>query len=87
MTQDLKDSIRKVIIDKAAKKARLKKIDDGILEEDFSLTGSGLFDSMDIWDLITDIEGKLDIEVDLSDFEPHEFSTVSGFVDCVMKTQ
>ena len=49
-------SVREYILAKAQKKAKLLGIDDGMLESDFSLTGSGIFDSMDILELLTDVE-------------------------------
>ncbi len=58
-----------------------------VLEEDinetFSITGSGLFDSMDFMNLIVEVEEKFGVEVDFSEFEPEVFTTVGGFIKCV----
>jgi acyl carrier protein len=56
--------------------------DDEITDE-FSLTGSGLFDSMDFMTLIVEVEEKFSVEVDFSEYEPQIFTTLGGFVRCI----
>jgi len=80
----VREEIRNFIINKINQKSRQLDI---ALEEDigaaFSLTGSGLFDSMDFMDLLAEIETTFRAEVDFSDYEPEVFTTVDGFVACV----
>lgn len=73
------DEIKEFILSKARRNVKVLGIGEEILSDDFSLRGSGIFDSMQIVELITDLENKFDIEIDLSDLEPSEFDTISGF--------
>lgn len=55
---------------------------DGI-DGDESLTTSGLFDSMEFFGLITDIEEHFDVEIAFDGVEPDKFTTVNGLLSCV----
>jgi D-alanine--poly(phosphoribitol) ligase subunit 2 len=76
--------VREFILARAGHIVRALGIGEEVLSEDFSLTGSGIFDSMQLVELMTDIESQFEIEVDLSDFDPAEFDTLSGFSRCVV---
>jgi acyl carrier protein len=78
-----KNEIKDFIINEIMKKSKSMYIDLGVIEDDFSLTGSGVFDSMDFMTLIVDVENAFQKEVDFSDSEPEQFTTLGGFVDCV----
>lgn len=72
------------IKEKVLKKAeKMQIILDEEINEDFSITGSGLFDSMDFMHLIVEVEDKFGVEVDFSEHEPAVFTTIGGFVKCV----
>ena len=57
---------------------------DEEVNDHFSFTGSGLFDSIDFMDLIVEFEEEFGIEADFNNFEPEVFTKLEGFVDCVM---
>jgi acyl carrier protein len=79
-----KEEIKEWLAQKVKIKAKLLSVtfDDEISDE-LSLTGSGLFDSMDFMNLIVEVEEKFLVEADFSDFEPEVFTTFGGFVDCI----
>lgn len=45
-----------------------------------SFVGNGLLDSFEFIELIADLEKKLGISYDLSDFDPDEFTCVDGLL-------
>jgi acyl carrier protein len=53
------------------------------INDDFSLTGSGIFDSMDFMNLIVDVENEFKVSVDFSDADPEKFTTLMGFVEYI----
>ena len=52
------------------------------MSNDFSLTGTGVFDSMDFMNLIADVEEHFNVEVDFSNHDPEFFTTLGGFIHC-----
>ncbi|WP_152611285.1 acyl carrier protein [Psychroserpens mesophilus] len=78
-----KNEIKDFIKNEIKKKSELMQIELGTIQDDFSLTGSGVFDSMDFMTLIVDVENAFHKEVDFSDSDPEQFTTLGGFVDCV----
>ncbi len=71
------------IKDKIQRKAKQFEIEIAEeVNESFSITGSGLFDSMDFMNLIVEVEEKFGVEVDFSEYEPEVFTTIGGFVNC-----
>jgi acyl carrier protein len=80
-----KAEIKEFIIDKIEEKSKLLDIsfEPEAMKDDFSLTGTGIFDSMDFMNLITDIEEKFNVEVDFSNHEPESFTTLTGFIECI----
>jgi len=78
---ELKKYLVEQIISKAAELDQ--RIDE--VSDDFDLTGSGIFDSMDFMNLLVKIENKFAIEIDLSDADPVEFTKVAGFVAAIVK--
>lgn len=79
------EEIKKFIIHKIEEKCRELDIpfEKESLKDDFSLTGTGVFDSMDFMNLITDVEETFHVEVDFSNHDPEMFTTLSGFVECI----
>jgi acyl carrier protein len=79
-----KNEITAFIIEKVEKKAEQLGIElDNKIDSEFSLTGSGVFDSMDFMNLIAEVEDKFNVEVDFSNEEPTIFTKIYGFVGCI----
>jgi acyl carrier protein len=51
-----------------------------------NLVGSGLFDSMGFMNLLVKVEDRFEVEVDLDDREPSEFTTVDGLARAVAQS-
>ena len=84
---DLEVSINNFVIARAKKKIEKFGLSSEDLNQDFSLTGSGVFDSMEFLELISDVETKFNIMIDFSGFEPEEFTTLRGFSHCASQAQ
>ena len=56
------------------------------LQDDFSLVESGLFDSVGFVNLVAALETEFDIEIDFAEFDPEEFMTLGGIVQCSVQT-
>jgi acyl carrier protein len=54
---------------------------------DTELLGTGILDSFGFLDLITHIEGKTGLQVDLADADPGEFAIVGGLCSLALKSQ
>ncbi len=80
------ETIREFVEGKLKDKVRLLGLEVPDLTDDLPLTGSGIFDSMDFFGLITDVEEEFGVEVDFTEHEPSEFTTLAGFVRCVIKS-
>jgi len=76
----INDELKQFVIDKIVKKSTLQGIKLDKIEDNFSLTGSGLFDSMDFLNLINEVEASFKLTVDFSEAAPEEFTTLRGFV-------
>jgi len=81
----LENTIASFLIEKSRGKCQKLGVEENI-DENFSFTGSGVFDSMDFIDLISQVEKKFNIEIDFSDYEPNDFSTIKGFAHCAVLT-
>ncbi len=53
------------------------------ISDNESLTNSGLFDSMEFFGLITEIEEHFNVQISFEDVEPDQFTTIRGLLDCV----
>jgi len=80
-SEELKQYVAKKIYSKAA------ELGEPMVEipDDFDLTGSGIFDSMDFMDLLVSIEDKFSIEIDLSDADPDQFTKFAGFINAIVR--
>jgi acyl carrier protein len=78
-----KEQIKNFIVERINNKASLLNVTLDEIPDDFSLTGSGVFDSIDFMDLIASVETAFRVKVDFSDSDPENFTTLSGFVDCI----
>lgn len=65
--------------------AREKGVAVKEVDESFDLFQSGVFDSMGFVSLIGAIENKFSIEMDFSELEPEDFSTLNGLGSVVAK--
>ena len=62
----------------------LTKISPGNwVDESPFFVGVGAIDSVGFISLIMELEGKLAVDIDLSDYDPNEFSTVLGLARCL----
>lgn len=82
----MEDTIRAFIESKLSEKAAILGVEKPEMRDDFLLTGTGLLDSMDFFGLITDIEEQYGIELDFTEKDPMEFSTLGGFLACAVET-
>jgi acyl carrier protein len=82
---DKKTEIKEFIIDKIEEKSKLLDIsfEQEVIRDEFSLTGTGIFDSMDFMNLIADVEEKFSVEIDFSNHDPESFTTLKGFIECI----
>jgi acyl carrier protein len=80
-----KTEIKEFIINKIEEKSKLLGIsfDYNEMLDDFSLTGTGIFDSMDFMNLIADVEENFNVEVDFTNHDPEIFTTINGFIQCI----
>ena len=78
---DQRQIIRGFVIERiqAAAAANGRSIEG--LDDDFNIVDSGVLDSIGFIDLITSIEDQFDLEIDLSEVDPDEFTTVAGLVN------
>jgi len=82
---DKKTEIKEFILKKIEEKCDLMGIpfDYDELSDEFSLTGTGVFDSMDFMNLIADVEENFNVEVDFSNHDPEYFTTLNGFIHSI----
>ena len=76
----INEDLKQFVIDKIMKKSSLQGIKIDKIGDDFNLTGSGLFDSMDFLNLINEVEASFKLVVDFSEAAPEEFTTLGGFI-------
>ncbi|MBE0644918.1 MAG: acyl carrier protein [Bacteroidetes bacterium] len=81
----MKETIRVFIQERLVEKASMLDMEAPEMNDDLPLTGIGLLDSMDFFGLITDVEERFGIEIDFTEKEPAEFSTLGGFVICAVE--
>jgi acyl carrier protein len=67
-------------------RAKLAKHGISQLEDDVSMTDSGIIDSFGLLDLVTAVERKFAIQVDMGDVDIDTFTTFGGFVRTVSGT-
>jgi len=86
MTKKTYNEIKKIIIDFISDDVRRSgmKIED--IQDDFDLLQSGLIDSFKFIDLISLVEEKSDIEIDLAELDAEGFATISGLINSIIET-
>jgi acyl carrier protein len=75
--------VKEFIIDRIHVKANSLSVSFIEISDDFSLTGSGLFDSMDFMNLIAEVEAQFGVNVDFVGADPERFTTLEGFIECI----
>jgi len=78
-----KEKIKDFVRDRIRKKSAKLNVSLDEIPDDFSLTGSGMFDSMDFVELMADVESAFNVQVDFSDADPEQFTTLQGFINCI----
>lgn len=63
----------------------LKKEIEEYRNENDELVDSGLLDSLKLMELISYIEDKYNIEIDIDDIDPESFNTVNSIVSLIEK--
>lgn len=58
-----------------------------IMDEDIDFIGSGIMSSLDFISLLSDIEQEFDIEIDFEDYDPSEYSTMSGLISITLTSR
>jgi acyl carrier protein len=72
------------ILEQVQDPARRLGLDLAALDSDFDLIGSGVLDSMRFLELLTAIEQRYKIEVDLNGVEIETVTKVGGIIDLVI---
>jgi len=75
--------IKEFIKQRVLKKASLFNVDLVDIDDEFSLTGSGVFDSMDFLELINDVEDRFNVSIELDEASAEEFTTIAGIIKYV----
>jgi D-alanine--poly(phosphoribitol) ligase subunit 2 len=78
-------AVREFVIAKIQAAAAGKQRTVEELGDDFSLTESGLFDSVGFVELLLALETEFGIEVDFEALDPEEFMTLGGIVQSVIQ--
>lgn len=74
--------MRQFILDRISDRLVQLNIDSSTLADDFDLMESGTIDSMEFVNLIGEIEMAFSIDLDFSELDPSEFTTLGGLVNC-----
>ncbi len=84
---NLKEKIREFVCNSLKERANRVNISICEIEDDCNLLESGLLDSMGFVDLMVSVEGHFDVEFHFEELDPSEFTTLSGFLNCVVKNR
>lgn len=69
---------------------QIRDILSNILDEDFSYSGEdmfedGILDSIEMMELVTDMEKEFNIEIEAEDIIPENFKTIGTIVEMIYK--
>lgn len=78
------EKLKEFIISRIKKKSNFSNLHLDEIDDNFSFITSGLFDSMDFLNLMTDVEAAFKITIDFSDADPEEFTVLKGFIKCCL---
>ncbi len=79
---ELEQEIREFITTKVKKRLERFGLTDEAINDEFSLTESGVFDSIEFVELMTDVEHQFNVSVNFENYDPGEFTTLGGFSRC-----
>ena len=82
-----KEEVKAFVVERIEEKVASLGLEIPSLSDELHLTGSGIFDSMDFFGLITDTEDAYNIEIDFTSYDPQVFTTLGGFVECVLSAE
>ena len=57
------------------------------VNDETSLTDSGIVDSMGFVELVGLFEDEFQYEIDLDEYDPEEFTTLGGFLRCAIQSK
>ena len=77
--------LRQFIVGKITNRLVQLDIESSSLSDSFDLMGSGAIDSMEFINLLGEIEMAFDIDLDFSEYDPSEFTTLGGLMGCVSR--
>lgn len=86
MTKNTYNEIKKIIIEFISDDVERSGIKIEDIQDDFDLLQSGLIDSFKFIDLISIVEERSDIEIDLAELDAEGFSTISGLINSIIET-
>jgi acyl carrier protein len=80
--ENIEEKIDAFLRNRIKEKGKLLGIEfeDQEISDDFSLTGSGVFDSIEFMGLIDEVETLFKVEAEFQDVEPTIFTTFRGFI-------
>jgi len=79
--------MREFVLSCLRERLELLGMDPGEINDDISLTGAGLIDSMGFVELVGSFEDNFDYEIDLDEYDPGEFTTLGGFLRCAIHSK
>jgi acyl carrier protein len=83
--EKLIQQIRDFILDKLKPALELLEIRTEEINDELSLVGSGLIDSLGFVEILIHLEDHFGIEIELDEFDPEDFATLGGFLQCAVK--
>lgn len=79
-----RDEVKKYVIERLHQRSpQSRKMQLG---DDTSLLETGILDSFALLDLVSEVEQKFGIQVDVGNYEFEQFSTLGGFCDAISES-
>ena len=78
--KNIETRLRDYILQKVEELSSQSGRNIGDVDDDFNLLQSGLIDSLAFLELVMTVEKEFDLEIDFSDLDPTEFTTLGGLV-------
>lgn len=80
-----KNEVVKYLKNTIQEKAKSMGINSPVEKVDYRITEGGVYDSIGFFGLITDIEAHYNIEIDFSELDPNQFTTIEGLSEIIMR--
>lgn len=77
---DLPAQLRAYVVDHLTEAAQTLGLEGLQIDGDFDFFDSGVLDSFGFINLMADVEERFQVELDFSDLDPEDFSTLDGLV-------